>query len=309
MKVKQFSYPSATGLCDIYAAKYLPDDVSRVKAVTVINHGMAEHQGRYTDFIKYLTDSSVAVFMHDMANHGRSNTDFDQTGYFGDKNGYKNLIEDFYTDFKAAAHDFPDKKIVVFGHSMGSFIVRCFTTAYPDAGFDAAVYMGTGGSNPASRAGDFISKAVAGIKGTRYKSKLLDKLIFGSYNNKFEHRTAYDWLTRDKDIVDKYINDKYCGFLFSAAGINDLIKLNIAANSDNWYACVPNNLPIMLISGAMDPVGNYSKGVREIYDKLLSSGHNNVRLELLPNDRHEVLNELDKNKVYSVIRDFITDGV
>ncbi|MCM1114789.1 MAG: lysophospholipase [Clostridium sp.] len=303
MKIESYHFPSATGVCEINGNIYTPDH--QVEGVLVIHHGMAEHQERYLEFIEYLTSNGIAVFMHDMANHGKSNQDKALTGYFGEKNGYTALVADLKTTFDKAKLAYPDKKIVVMGHSMGSFIVRCFTAWYNDAGFAAAIYMGTGGSNPAAAVGDKLSALVAKIKGSTYKSSLLDKMTFGSYGSRFEKRTNVDWLTRDTKIVDKYISDEYCGFLFSAQGMNDLVKLNIAANSGDWYANVPQDLKILLISGDMDPVGNYAKGIYEIYDKLNDSGHTDVTLKLYKNGRHEILNELNKTEVYAYIKDFI----
>ena len=307
MKIEEYRFPSATGVCEIVGNSYKPD--GEVNAVFAIHHGMAEHQERYREFIEYLISQGIAVYIHDMANHGKSNVDFDETGYFGEKDGYKALVEDFKTTFEKAKFDYPDKKIIVMGHSMGSFIVRCFTAWYADAGFSGAIYMGTGGANPIAGIGDKISSLVAKIKGSKHKSKTLDKMTFGSYGSKFEKRTNFDWLTKDTAIVDKYIADEYCGFLFSAQGMNDLVKINIASNSDEWYSSVKCDLPILLISGAMDPVGEYSKGVRDIYQKLLASDHKNVTIKLYDNDRHEVLNELDKEQVMKDITDWVNSEV
>ncbi|MDE6659735.1 MAG: lysophospholipase, partial [Eubacterium sp.] len=212
MKVKAYNFKSATSVCTIYGCEYTPDN-DDVKAVLVIHHGMAEHQKRYQNFIEYLTENGIAVFMHDMANHGKSNQNFEETGYFGDKDGFKFLVKDLKTTFDKAKAAYPDKKIIAMGHSMGSFITRCFTAWYADAGFSGAIYMGTGGANPAAAAGDILSAGLAKIKGTKNKSKFLDKLTFGAYNKKFEGRTPFDWLTRDSKIVDQYIADDYCGFL------------------------------------------------------------------------------------------------
>ena len=296
MNIREYRFPSATGVCEIVANAYTPEN-GEYDTVLVIHHGMAEHQERYHGFIEYLTDNGVAVYMHDMANHGKSNVNYDETGWFGEKDGYKNLVEDLKTNFDIAKNENPDKKLIVMGHSMGSFICRCFTAWYPDEGFSGAIYMGTGGPNPAAGAGDKLSALAAKMKGQKYKSKKLDKITFGSYGKKFEGRTGFDWLTRDTDIVDKYIDDKYCGYLFTIQGMNDLVKINMASNSDEWFNTVPKDLKILLTSGALDPVGEYSKGINAINDKLAATGHTNVTLKLYPDCRHEILNELNKDEV------------
>ncbi len=307
MKINEYSFKSATGVCTIHGCEYIPDD--EVKAVIVIHHGMAEHQERYRGFIEFLTANGIAVFMHDMANHGKSNQNFKETGYFGEKDGYKFLVKDLKTTFDRAKAAYPDKKIIAMGHSMGSFITRCFTAWYADAGFAGAIYMGTGGSNPAAAAGDILSAFLAKMQGSKHKSKFIDKMTFGTYNKNFEGRTGFDWLTRDDKIVDRYISDDYCGFLFTVQGMNDLIKLNINANSPEWYNSVPKDIPILVISGEMDPVGNYGAGLREVHTKLLESGHSQAQLKLYEGGRHEILNEINKDEVYADILAFVENTV
>ncbi len=308
MKVKEYSFKSVTGVCTIHGCEYTPDN-DEVKAVIVLHHGMAEHQERYRGFIEFLTANGIAVFMHDMANHGKSNQNFEETGYFGEKDGYKFLVKDLKTTFDRAKAAYPDKKIIAMGHSMGSFITRCFTAWYADAGFAGAIYMGTGGSNPAAAAGDILSAFLAKMQGSKHKSKFIDKMTFGTYNKNFEGRTGFDWLTRDDKIVDRYISDDYCGFLFTVQGMNDLIKLNINANSPEWYNSVPKDIPILVISGEMDPVGNYGAGLREVHTKLLESGHSQAQLKLYEGGRHEILNEINKDEVYADILAFVENTV
>ncbi|MBQ8092525.1 MAG: alpha/beta fold hydrolase [Clostridia bacterium] len=300
MKKVDYTYPSATGVCEIAASCYMPED-RKWDTVLVIHHGMAEHQARYLGFIEYLTKNGTAVYMHDMANHGRSNRDFALTGWFGEQNGYKALVKDFRENVLRAKRENPGKKLIVMGHSMGSFICRLYTAWYPDDGISGAVYMGTGGPNPAAGAGKTAAKAIAAVKGKKHKSRTLDKLAFGTYNKTFEGRTAFDWLTRDNAIVDRYIEDQYCGFLFTVQGMHDLVEANVECNTDKWFNAVPKALPILLVSGAQDPVGSYSAGIKAVAAKLSETGHMNVTTKLYPDCRHEILNELNKDEVMADI--------
>lgn len=302
MQTKDFSFKSATGVCEIHGRQFLPQ--TQAKAAVAIHHGMAEHMERYTDFITYLTSNGVAVFMHDMANHGFSNQNRAELGFFGKKDGWLGLIKDYKTVFECMRKAYPAIKHIAFGHSMGSFIVRCFDARYPELS-SASVYMGTGGTNDAAGIGIKVADLIAHIKGAHHRSEFMDKLAFGKYNVKFEKRTSYDWLTRDQAIVDQYIADPLCGYLFTIKGMADLLHLNTAANSDEWYEKVRKDLPILLISGAEDPVGEYAKGIDEVYNKLLQSGHTAVEEKLYPECRHEVLNELNKEEVYEDIYSFI----
>lgn len=303
MKIERYTFPSATGVCNIVGNKYLPE--GDVKAVMVIHHGMAEHKERYHGFFEFLTSNGYAIYMHDMANHGESNDDINLTGYFGKKNGYKGIVKDMKTAYDLAKKDFADKPIFAMGHSMGSFVTRCFTAWYPDLNLAGAIYMGTGGYNKIAGMGDLMSSAIAKATGYTKKIAMLDKMTFGAYGDKFEHRTNFDWLTRDTKIVDEYVKDDYCGFLFSAQGMNDLVKLNIISNSDAFYNGVPNELPILVVSGALDPVGEYSKGIIEVGEKLKATGHTNTTVKLYDDCRHEILNELNKEEVYADILNWL----
>lgn len=307
MKVKEYSYPSASGLCEIKAWQWSPDD-DKVKAVLQIHHGMAEHSGRYKNAVKAFTDMGYAVFMNDMINHGKSNKDKKDLGYFGKKDGYKSIIKDAKTLMDIAKKEYPDKPYIISGHSMGSLAMRCFINDYNDC-FDGAVFIGTSGTNPLAQISLVLTGAVSAIKGDKYKSQWLYNIAFKPYDKPFEHKTTYDWGTRDKASVDDYMADEYCGFLFTASGYQDLGKMVIECNNDKWYQNVKKDTPVLLISGSMDPVGNYEKGVKEVYDKLFKTGHTCVDIKLYPNARHEILNELNKEEVYEYIDNFITSNV
>ncbi len=307
MKVKEYSYPSISGLCEIKAWQWFPDN-GEVKAVLQIHHGMAEHCGRYKSAIEAFVNMGYAVFMNDMINHGKSNKDKALLGHFGDKDGYKDIIADAKTLMNLAKKEYPDKKYVLCGHSMGSLIMRCFINEYGNC-FDAAVFIGTSGSNPLANMSIAITNIVGAIKGRTHKSSFLHKLGFSAYDKPFEHRTSYDWGSRDSNTIDDYVADEYCGFMFSAAGYQDLAKLCMECNTDAWARNIHSEMPILLISGDMDPVGNYGKGVREIYDRLIATGHTKVDMKLYSGARHEILNETNKEEVYAYIDHFITKSI
>ena len=304
MKIQRFEFPSATGVCEIHGATYLPDD-GKIDTAMVIHHGMAEHQQRYERFIRFLCENGIAVYMHDMANHGMSNQDKALTGWFGKKDGWLGLIADFRETVQRAKRENLDKKLIVMGHSMGSFICRLYTARYPEDGFQGAVFMGTGGPNPAAAAGKGLAAAIGAVAGKKHKSKLLAKMAFGTYGKRFENRTEYDWLTRDTGIVDKYVADPYCGYLFTVQGMHDLIEANVASNAEDWYPAVPAGLPVLLISGEEDPVGDYGSGVRKVAETLEKTGHTDVTLKLYPECRHEVLNELNRDQVMEDILEWV----
>lgn len=304
MNTERFQFPSATGVCPVHACVYTPES-GQSDTVLVIHHGMSEHQKRYEPLIRFLCGQEISVYMHDMASHGESCADPALTGWFGEKDGWNALVEDFRTMILRARRENPGKKLIVMGHSMGSFVCRVYTARHPEDGVAGAIYMGTGGPNPAAGAGLAASAFIAALRGKKHKSKLMDTLAFGSYGKRFEGRTAFDWLTRDTKIVDQYIRDPLCGYLFTVQGMNDLIRVNIASNSPEWYQAVPSALPVLLISGELDPVGDYGRGVRTVAEELKRTGHTAVTLKLYPEDRHEVLNELNRDEVMNDILQWI----
>ena len=292
--VKEYSFPSVSGLGDIYVRCRLPED-GNVKAVFQIAHGMAEHCDRYDWFAEKLCEAGYAVFINNHLGHKGSVKNDDMLGFFGEKDGWLNLVEDMRKTTELAKKEFPDLPFIVFGHSMGSFICRAYTSRYTD--IDAAIYCGTGGPNPAAAMGITVANTIGKIKGVMYRSPLIDKMAFGAYNKRCPKRTAFDWLTKDEEIVDKYIDDKYCGFMFTTAGYRDLFSALGFVSKTEWAERVPEKLPIFIVSGAEDPVGTYGEGVKKVYEMLRVTGHTDVEMKLYEGDRHEILNELDRDTV------------
>ena len=248
MKTKAYTYPSASALATIHAWQWYPED-GNVKAVLLLHHGMAEHCGRYGDFLQAFADMGYAVFMHDMLGHGQSCETPEDRGFFGDKDGYNALLQDVRRLYDIARGEYPDKKLVIAGHSMGSFIMRCFTARYPDLDYAAAIYVGTGGPNPLANISVAVTNILGAVKGKRYRSKWLENTGFKGYNDHFEGRTSVDWLSRDTASVDDYVADDACGFTFTVAAYGDLGRLMLECGSKDWYARVPKDLPILFVSG------------------------------------------------------------
>lgn len=286
----EFTFESVSSLSQIHAAKFVPSDETKVKAVLQIAHGMAEHLERYEKFADALCQRGIAVYINDHIGHGQSVSSKDELGFFGEKDGYLNFVEDCKKLMDIAKSEFPNKPYIFFGHSMGSFVARLFSFKYANE-LTAAVFCGTSGPNIAAGIAKKLADTVGKIKGSHYRSKFIDKLAFGTYNSKFQKRTAFDWLTRDNDEVDKYIEDDLCGFLFTAYGYRDLFTILASVSSKDWFSGFSKDLPVLIISGEDDPVGEYSKGIKKVYDMLRSVGKENVSMKLYKGARHEILNE------------------
>ena len=303
--IKEYAFKSTSGLCNMFVESYVPDPEVEIKGIVQISHGMAEHQSRYAPFARFLNTNGYVVFINDHLGHGKSIANYDELGYFGKRDGYIYLIDDMKKVNDIAREQYPGLPVILFGHSMGSFLSRFYVEKYGNT-VDGAIFCGTSGANPAVDMGLAVIKAVTAAKGDHYRSQLINKLAFGSYNKRIKPaRTDFDWLSTNKENVDKYIADPLCGFLFTTNGYRDLLKLLKVINRLEWYTSVRLDLPMLLISGEEDPVGNYGKGVKQVCDGLKDSKHENVEMKLYPGDRHEILNEQDRLDVYNDVLDWI----
>lgn len=304
----EYSFPSASKLGDIYAQSWAPKLKRDAKAVMILCHGMAEHSDRYADFATFFAKNGVAVFAEDHIGHGKSARSESDLGYFGQNDEEcKVFVEDMRSLMKIAQKNHLDVPVFIFGHSMGSFITRKFIATYGND-LAGAIICGTAGTNPAVDVALKMTDTIIKKKGPRDYSKVLSAMSFAGYNAKTEKRTDFDWLSRCQDVVDKYIADPKCGFLFTAQGMRDLYTLLKYVNSEDCYRDAPKSLPIFIIAGSMDPVGSYGKGPEEVYDKYLKSGHN-AQLKLYQFARHEIHNEMHRDETYNDVLDFILNNV
>ena len=276
--------------------------VDKPVATIHINHGMAEHSKRYDEFARAMNKEGFAVYAQDHRGHGRSSDG--KYGYFADENGWMRICNDSFALDKLIKEEYPELPHFIFGHSMGSFLTRTNIALHSEF-YDAAVICGTGGSQGLlGRIGLKIAEMHIRKKGAEEKDSLLDKLAFGSYNKKFKGEGEFAWLSSDRNEVEKYIKDPECGFVCSTSFYRDLITGSFTANDEKLAASIRKDLPIMLISGDMDPVGGYSKGVKESYERYKRLGIKDVRLNLIKDGRHEILNDRMRGEVISKVSAF-----
>ena len=297
---KEHTFPSATQTGDIFVRSWIPEN-GEIKAVLQITHGMAEHGERYEEMGRYLCEAGYALIINDHAGHGKSVKSKDELGYFnGDFNKAGiGFVEDAHKVTLLAKEEF-GKPVILMGHSMGSFVARHYVTKYSDD-ITGAIFCGTCGPNPAAGAGIAVANLIEKIKGAKFKSQLINNMAFGLYNKRCEGRTAFDWLSVNKENIDRYIADDYCGFMFTVSGFKNLFELLKFVNEPKWFGAVPAALPMYLIAGTEDPVGLYGKGVEAVYNKLKESGHKNVDIKLYDGLRHEIHNEDSRFMVYADI--------
>ncbi|MCM1192822.1 MAG: lysophospholipase [Butyrivibrio sp.] len=310
MVKEEFYYDSRDGKSKLHAVRYVPDNPEDIRCVVQIVHGMAEYIERYEEFAGFLTDRGCVVTGEDHMGHGKSVGKTEKYGYFCEQDPATVLVRDVHRLKKATQALYPDVPYVILGHSMGSFITRNYMFRY-GTGISAAIIMGTGMQSPvllkAAKALAHIQKAFYGPK---HVSGLIDKLSFGSYNKRIENpATSADWLSRDGERVAKYTADPMCGFVFTANGFLTLFELISRVNRRENLERVPAKLPVLVISGDADPVGEYGKGVQKAYESLKAVGVENISLKLYEGGRHELLNETNRDEVMQDVFRWIEETV
>ena len=297
-----FYYDSLSG-GRIHACRWIPK--GDIKGIVQIVHGIAEYVERYDDFAAFLNSRGLLVVAEDHMGHGKSICGTTPIGCFS--GGWQNVIEDTYRLMKDTMGEFSDVPFILFGHSMGSFMARTIMAKHPDSGISGAVICGTAWMpGTVIGAGKLLADTICKTSGEKKASKLLQAMMFGSYNKKVERpRTYCDWLSRDSKIVDAYVADPLCGFIPSAGLVCSMMEgLQYIQNDENLNA-MKKDLPVFFIAGGDDPVGNYGLGVRQAVEEFKKHGMAQVDLKIYPLGRHEILNEINRQEVYEDVATWI----
>lgn len=295
---REFTYPSRDGVTQIHAIEWKPEE--KIRAVLQICHGMVEYIDRYDEFASFLNEQGIYVIGHDHLGHGASVQSEEYHGYFHATRGNEYVIGDIHKLREMTQQNYPDIPYFLLGHSMGSFLARQYIELYAK-GLAGAIIMGTG-SKPGIVlwGGKILCKMIAAFKGSNYRSNLIDNMAFGSYNKRFEpSRTDKDWLTRDEKIVDAYRESPWCTFKFTVNAYYHMFCGIQYAQKKAHIKQIPENLPLFLVAGGEDPVGDFGKSVHSVAEIYRECGMKDVQLKLYPDDRHEILNELDRQDVFA----------
>lgn len=298
MRKEVFNFESRDGKTKIYAVKWIPEGTPR--AILQITHGMCEYIERYEMFAEFLTEHGFLVTGDDHLGHGKTaSMNQAQYGYICKNHPDTVMVRDEHRLKKTIQEEYPGIPYFILGHSMGSFIIRNYLCRY-GKGIDGAIIMGTG-MQPKGLLR--VSKVLVAIQklflGEDHVSHLIDNIAFSSYNKKIDKpETAFAWLTKDVSIQEKYINDSYCGFTFTVNGFKTLFQLIYNLHNPQYLDNMPRDLSVLFVSGEEDPVGDYGKAVKAVYDSFVQMGMTDTAIKMYKTDRHEILNELDKMTVY-----------
>lgn len=266
-----------------------------------ILHGMAEHGGRYEAFAQNLASQGYFVTAHDHRGHGQTAEINGQLGYFGDEGGFQRVVDDVFDIIQHYSVDPNNQEIVLFGHSMGSFIARRFIQLYSGM-IDKCILCGTGATTALHQIGNTVARSLCSLNGKNVQSPIMNELSFNSFSRSvLNPKTIYDWLCSNEEEVEKYIKDPYCGFIPTNQYFVDLTDGLLVINQKEEIKNIRKDLPILLISGSEDPVGSKGSGVFKVAKGMNEAGLTDVVVYLFEGMRHEILKEINRKHVYSVI--------
>lgn len=305
MQKREFTLQSKYDNLALSCAEYTAEGATQTnaKGVVQIVHGMCEYKERYEGFIDYLTQNGYIVFAHDHRGHGGSVTANENLGYFGDKKG-EAIVDDAALVTDEIRRLYPGLSVTLFGHSMGSLVVRAYIQKYEEK-IDKLIVCGSPSKNSLAGIGLMLNGVISAFRGKKYRSRLMANASTGGGDDKFPGEGKNAWLTRDKTVVEKYNADEKCNFVFTCNGFSNLLHLVKNAYKKKKYPAKHSDLPIFFMAGADDPVIGREKKWLAAQQFLRDVGYKNVTGKLYPKMRHEILNELGKEEVYADALAFI----
>ena len=306
MNKKEFTFKSQDNETDIRALAWEPD--GEPVGVLQLVHGMVEFIDRYEPLAEFLAGKGWLVVGNDHLGHGKSVTDDSKLGYFAKEDGDLKVVGDLHTLRTLTQEKYPNIPYFMLGHSMGSFLTRQYITLHSE-GLAGAIICGTG-FKPTSvtSMGMTICKVLAKKNGWMHRSEFVNNMGMGGYNKKFGAKGGKEWLSRNEENVKRNLAEPKCNFCFTLNGYYNLFhSLNYVCTLDNVKK-VRKDLPLLFIAGADDPVGDFTKGVNQAADLAKKAGIKDVQVKFYPEDRHEILLEVDKETVFNDVYSFLTDG-
>ena len=306
MVKKDFYYPSADGQTRIHAITWAPE--GKPKGIVQIIHGMVEFIDRYDEFARFLVERDFLVCGEDHLGHGESVISDEYHGYFG-KDGNAWLISDIHQLRTIMQEEYPDLQYLMIGHSMGSFLLRQYITekdAEYAKGLSGVLLLGTGWLPAVKIRGGMMLAKIMGTSKIGKRAKMIDVGSFGTYLKRINNpRTMNDWLTKERDVVDWYRSTPWCTFHFTPNAYYHMFSGMLKAHDTHRMKKLPEGLPILIASGAEDPVGGWGEGVRKTYMAYIENSPCRVDIRLYEDDRHEILNESDKKDVFEDLGAFL----
>ncbi len=299
---QEFTFTSSDKISKIHGVKWIPE--GEVKAIIQISHGMTEFIERYEDFALYLNSHGFLVVGNDHIGHGKSAGNSENFGYFGECDGGGIIVNDLHRITVKIRNEYPTLPFFLLGHSMGSFMARRYIINY-SGDIDGAIIMGTGNQSALMLGfGRTLTGFLTNLKGSRYRSSLVSFLCFSNYNSRVPKNTG-NWQTRDIEILNGIKDLPETNFTFTVSAFKQMFDTIAYVENEENISKIRKDLPILVISGTADPVGDYGKGVKKCHRAFASCGITDLTLKLIDGARHEIINETDRTDTYKYIKNWL----
>ncbi len=305
----EFSYQSSNGLNHIKAYVWTPEEGIPLRGIVSVLHGMAEHALRYEELALFLNRRGYMVVGNDHLGHGRSANHEEDLGYWGPGDAAENAIRDIDMLRRRYQKAYPGLPFFMLGHSMGSMLLRYYLSEYGE-GLNGAIIIGTPdtAANMAT-AGALLARLIRIFRGERHHSKLLATMSVKDPLARIpEAKTEFDWLSLNEENINRYIADPYCGFPFTVNGHLALFRIAARMNRLGGRSSLcPKNLPLLFLTGALDPISSYASGMQAVADRLRTIGFSEIKTRVYPHVRHEILNDESRSNVMQDILNFLEE--
>lgn len=290
------TFISNDGRTIVHYIKWYPNN--NIKGVIQLTHGMTEYMGNYENFADFLCNNGFLVIGHDQIGHGHSVQGPEELGHFSKKDSVDILIKDMHNVMEKVKIEYPKIPYFLFGHSFGSFLSRIFAGIYGSE-LNGLILSGTGNADIKNvKSALKLVRAVRITKKANYRSKLVLKNIFGQFSDKIENpKNMHEWLCRDEESVEEYLNNPLNNYIYTLNGFSTLFYAVLKMQDEEIYECTPKRLPILLMSGSEDPVGEYTKKVLEVYEQYKKHEIEDITIKIYQEARHNILQETNKNEV------------
>ncbi len=283
-----------------FVRSFLPE-TNNPKAVVLIIPGMAEHTGRYKAFAHFLVENGYGVYSCDHPGQGKTAGSPDQAGVPDCNRLWQHMLENIRALYTNIRKNQPEIPVFLFGHSMGSILARHFTAVYPIY-IQGLILSGSFMIHPfiLGLSLNFVRLKML-FEGHQKKSIWFNRLFYKNFNRHFKERpTLFEWISSDREAVNAYVNDPYCGINFSNGFYLNLFKGISQTRRAEKMLTYRKSLPVLILSGQDDPVGGFGKDAVKIHQEFYKQNFQNLYLKIFPG-RHELLQEKNKEAVYQYL--------
>ena len=298
MKIKKFTFPSSNGTDTIAATMWIPK--GKVRGILQIVHGMQEYMANYDRFARAVCERGFCVAGFDSIGHGNT-APSGRLGCYNDCDSSEFLVLDIRRMYEIVRKKYRKAPFFIYGHSFGSFQTRLYISRYRDV--SGAIIAGTGefSAHPMAQYLKILKVKIKN-EGGDVRSELVQNIVFGKLVWKFlPMKNRCEWVTRDEGKIREYDEDEKSNFLFSLNGYYTLLSSVMKSDTDAAYENVPKEMPLFIISGSEDGVGDYGKGTKKVYDRFIESGHTKAEMKIFEGARHNLLHETNYEEVHGEI--------